>query len=230
MLVICSANPMLWCAGADIKAFTTLDAESGAAMLSDAHALLRRMEQSSTLTIAAVNAVAYGGGCELAMGCDVRIAAQSASFGQPEINLGIIPGFGGTQRLPRLVGTARALELNLTGDPISAAEAFEIGLVTRVVADHELHDVAMAWARKLAGQAPLAVQAIKRTTAGDADLDEGIEAEKAAFERGLRDGGRARGHRRVPRQAQGGVDGRVGVRASAPAGCVAAAAGPGARR
>jgi enoyl-CoA hydratase/3-hydroxyacyl-CoA dehydrogenase len=181
VLVICSANPMLWCAGADIKAFTTLDAQSGAAMLEDAHALLRRMEGSSTLTIAAVNAVAYGGGCELAMGCDVRIAAQSASFGQPEINLGIIPGFGGTQRLPRLVGTARALELNLTGDPISASEAFEIGLVTRVVADHELHDVAMAWARKLAGQAPLAVQAIKRTTAGDADLDEGIAAEKAAF-------------------------------------------------
>ena len=180
-LVICSANPMLWCAGADIKGFTKLDAESGGAMLADAHALLRRMERSSTVTIAAVNAIAYGGGCELAMGCDVRIAAQSASFGQPEINLGIIPGFGGTQRLPRLIGTARALELNLTGDPISAAEAFEVGLVTRVVPDHELHDVAMAWARKLAGQAPLAVRAIKRTTAGDADLDEGIEAEKAAF-------------------------------------------------
>jgi enoyl-CoA hydratase/3-hydroxyacyl-CoA dehydrogenase len=180
-LIIASANPMLWCAGADIKAFTKLDATSGAAMLNDAHGLLRRMEQSSTVTIAAINAVALGGGCELAMGCDVRIAAQSASFGQPEINLGIIPGFGGTQRLPRLVGTARALELNLTGDPISADEAFEIGLVNRVVPDHELHDVARAWARKLGGQAPLAVGAIKRTTAGDADLDEGIEAEKAAF-------------------------------------------------
>jgi enoyl-CoA hydratase/3-hydroxyacyl-CoA dehydrogenase len=181
VLIIASANPMLWCAGADIKAFTKLDAQTGAAMLHDAHELLRSMERSSTITIAAVNAVAYGGGCELAMGCDVRIAAQSASFGQPEINLGIIPGFGGTQRLPRLVGTARALELNLTGDPISAAEAFEIGLVNRVVADHELLDVALAWARKLGGQAPLAVGAIKRTTAGDADLDEGIEAEKAAF-------------------------------------------------
>jgi enoyl-CoA hydratase/3-hydroxyacyl-CoA dehydrogenase len=181
VLVIASANPMLWCAGADIKGFTKLDAGGGADFLGDAHALLRSMERSSTITIAAVNAIAYGGGCELAMGCDIRIAAQSASFGQPEINLGIIPGFGGTQRLPRLVGTARALELNLTGDPISAAEAFEIGLATRVVADHELHDAAMAWARKLAGQAPLAVRAIKRTTAGDADLDEGIEAEKAAF-------------------------------------------------
>ena len=180
-LIIASANPMLWCAGADIKAFTKLDAEAGAALLDEMHALLRRMESSATITIAAVNAVAYGGGCELAMGCDVRIAAQSASFGQPEVNLGIIPGFGGTQRLPRLVGTARALELNLTGDPISAQEAFEIGLVNRVVPDHELHDVARAWARKLGGQAPLAVGAIKRTTAGDADLDEGIAAEKAAF-------------------------------------------------
>jgi enoyl-CoA hydratase / 3-hydroxyacyl-CoA dehydrogenase len=180
-LIIASANPMLFCAGADIKAFTQMDEETGAAMMQETHALLRRMESSSTVTIAAVNAVAFGGGCELAMACDVRIAAQSASFGQPEISLGIIPGFGGTQRLPRLVGTARALELNLTGDPIAADEAFEIGLVNRVVPDHELHDVARAWARKLGGQAPLAVAAIKRTTAGDADLDEGIEAEKAAF-------------------------------------------------
>jgi enoyl-CoA hydratase/3-hydroxyacyl-CoA dehydrogenase len=181
VLVIASANPMLWCAGADIKGFTKLDAAAGADLLDDAHGLLRRMERSSTLTIAAVNAIAYGGGCELAMACDVRIAAQSASFAQPEINLGIIPGFGGTQRLPRLVGTARALELNLTGDPIGAAEAYEIGLVNRVVPDHELHDAVMAWARKLGGQAPLAVGAIKRTTAGDADLDEGIAAEKVAF-------------------------------------------------
>jgi enoyl-CoA hydratase / 3-hydroxyacyl-CoA dehydrogenase len=180
-LVIASANPMLFCAGADIKAFTKMDAETGTGFLHEAHALLRRMESSSTVTIAAVNAVAFGGGCELAMGCDVRIAGRSASFGQPEINLGIIPGFGGTQRLPRLVGTARALELNLTGDPISADEAYDIGLVNRVVPDHELFDVALAWAHKLGGQAPLAVGAIKRTTAGDADLDEGIEAEKAAF-------------------------------------------------
>ncbi|HWI07305.1 MAG TPA: enoyl-CoA hydratase-related protein [Solirubrobacteraceae bacterium] len=187
-LIIASANPMLWCAGADIKGFTQLDERSAAELLDQAHTLLRAMERSSTVTIAAVNAVAYGGGCELAMACDVRIAAESASFGQPEINLGIIPGFGGTQRLPRLVGTARALELNLTGDPISSADAFEIGLVTRVAPDHELHDVARAWARKLGGQAPLAVGAIKRTTAGDADLDDGIAAEKAAFGEVFRSG------------------------------------------
>ena len=180
-LVIASANPMLWCAGADVKSFTQMDERSGPELLDAAHALLRRMESSSTVTIAAVNGVAYGGGCELAMGCDVRIAAQSASFGQPEINLGIMPGFGGTQRLPRIVGRARALELNLTGDPISAAEAYEIGLVNRVVPDHELHDVARAWARKLGGQPPLAVGAIKAATFGDQDLDEGIAVEKAAF-------------------------------------------------
>ena len=81
------------------------------------------------------------------MACDFRIAAESASFGQPEINLGIIPGFGGTQRLPRLVGTAKALEMNLTGQAISADEAYEFGLVNRVVPDHELLDTALAWAR-----------------------------------------------------------------------------------
>jgi enoyl-CoA hydratase/3-hydroxyacyl-CoA dehydrogenase len=144
------------------------------------HGLLRDMERSSVVTIAAVNAIAYGGGCELAMACDLRIAAASASFGQPEINLGIIPGFGGTQRLPRLVGEGRARELNLTGDPILADDAYEIGLVNRVVPDHELLDVALAWARKLAGQAPIGIEQIKRVSAAG-DLDEGIEAEKRGF-------------------------------------------------
>ena len=128
------------------------------------HAFLREIENSSIVTIAAVNALAFGGGCELAMACDFRIAAESATFGQPEINLGIIPGFGGTQRLPRLVGEAKALELNLTGDPIGAEEAYELGLANRVVPDHELLDTALAWARKLAGQAPLAVEQIKRVS------------------------------------------------------------------
>jgi enoyl-CoA hydratase/3-hydroxyacyl-CoA dehydrogenase len=114
------------------------------------------------------------------MACDVRLAAGSATFGQPEINLGIIPGFGGTQRLPRLVGPAKALEMNLGGEAISSEEAYEHGLVNRVVADHELFDTALAWARKLAGQAPLAVEQIKRVS-HQGDLDQGIDAEKQGF-------------------------------------------------
>jgi enoyl-CoA hydratase / 3-hydroxyacyl-CoA dehydrogenase len=179
-LVLASANPMLFCAGADIKAFTTMDAAGGKDLLDQMHALLREMETSSIATIAAVNALAFGGGCELAMACDFRIAAESATFGQPEINLGIIPGFGGTQRLPRLIGEAKALEMNLTGDPISAEEAYELGLATRVVPDHELLDTALAWARKMAGQAPLAVEQIKTASAAG-ELDQGIEAEKQGF-------------------------------------------------
>jgi enoyl-CoA hydratase / 3-hydroxyacyl-CoA dehydrogenase len=179
-LIIMSANPQVFCAGADIKSFTQLDETTGRAFIGGAHALLREMETSGIVTIAAVNAIAFGGGCELAMGCDVRIAARSALFGQPEINLGIIPGLGGTQRLPRLVGTNKALEMNLTGDPVSADEAYEFGLVNRVVPDHELLDTALAWARKLAGQAPLSVARIKKVSS-DPTLDAGIEAEKDAF-------------------------------------------------
>jgi len=179
-LVIASGNPMLFCAGADIKAFTTMDAVAGKELLDGMHGLLREIETAPVVTIAAVNAMALGGGCELAMACDLRIAAESAMFGQPEINLGIIPGFGGTQRLPRLVGEGRALELNLTGDPISAEEAYAIGLATRVVADEQLFDTALAWARKLSEQAPLAVEQIKRVSAVG-DIDAGIEREKAAF-------------------------------------------------
>src|SRR4051794_36713585 len=140
VVVFASANPMLFSAGADIKAFTTLDDASGRILVDSTHALMREMERSGIATIAAVNAIAYGGGCELAMACDVRVAAESALFAQPEINLGIIPGFGGTQRLPRLVGESKALEMNLTGDAILADEAYEFGLVNQVVADHEMFD------------------------------------------------------------------------------------------
>jgi enoyl-CoA hydratase/3-hydroxyacyl-CoA dehydrogenase len=181
-LVVASSNPLLFSAGADIKAFTAMDEAGGRELLETAHGLLRSFERSSVVTVAAVNGLAFGGGCELAMACDVRIAAQSALFGQPEVKLGIIPGFGGTQRLPRLVGENKALEMNLVGDAIGAEEAYVFGLVNRVVLDHELFDTALAWARKLAGQAPLAVGAIKAVSAG-ADLDEGIEAEKAGFAR-----------------------------------------------
>ncbi len=179
-LVIASSNPFLFSAGADIKAFTSMDAESGEQLIHAAHALLREFGTAGVATIAAVNGLAFGGGCELAMACDVRIAARSATFGQPEIKLGIIPGFGGTQRLPRLVGENKALEMNLVGDPILAEEAFELGLVNRMVEDHELLDTALSWARRLAAQAPVALEQIKRVS-GAGDLDAGIEAEKRGF-------------------------------------------------
>jgi enoyl-CoA hydratase/3-hydroxyacyl-CoA dehydrogenase len=179
--VVASSNFAVFCAGADIKGFTKMtDPAAGKELLDGGHALLRRMEQSSKVTVAAVNSLALGGGCELAMACDFRVAARSASFGQPEINLGIIPGFGGTQRLARLVGEAKALEMNLLGEPISATEAHRLGLANEVVPDHELFDTAVAWARKLAAQAPVAVEQIKRVSA-KGDLDDGIEAEKGGF-------------------------------------------------
>ena len=115
------------------------------------------------------------------MACDVRIAAEAAVFGQPEIKLGIIPGFGGTQRLPRLVGANKALEMNLVGDAILSEEALEFGLVNRVVPDHELLETALMWGRKLAAQAPLAVEQIKLVSAQAATWTTGIEAEKRGF-------------------------------------------------
>jgi enoyl-CoA hydratase / 3-hydroxyacyl-CoA dehydrogenase len=179
-MILASPNPVLFSAGADIKEFTKMDAAAGRDLVGRAHALFRNWERSRTMTIAAVNGLALGGGCEIAMACDVRLASFSASFGQPEIKLGIMPGWGGTQRLPRLVGPAKALEMNTTGEPISAEDAYEFGLVNRVVSDHELFDTALAWARRFAQQAPVALERIKQVSHRP-DLDEGIEAEKEGF-------------------------------------------------
>src|SRR6201992_1390325 len=179
-MVIVSSVPIAFSAGADIKAFTQMDPAGGKELLDRAHALFREFETEDVATIAAVNAIAYGGGCELAMACDFRIAAEAAVFGQPEIKLGIIPGFGGTQRLPRLVGENKALEMNLVGDAILSEEALEIGLVNRVVPDHELFETALMWAEKLAAQAPIALGQIKQVS-HKGEIDAGIEAEKGGF-------------------------------------------------
>ena len=179
-MVIASAVPIVFSAGADIKAFTQMDDAAGAELLSAAHSLFKEFGEAPVATIAAVNSIAFGGGCEIAMACDVRIAAEAAVFGQPEIKLGIIPGFGGTQRLPRLVGANKALEMNLVGDAVLSEEALELGLVNRVVPDHELFETALMWGRKLASQAPLAVGQIKQVS-NKGDLDEGIAAEKQGF-------------------------------------------------
>jgi enoyl-CoA hydratase/3-hydroxyacyl-CoA dehydrogenase len=179
-MVIASSVPVVFSAGADIKAFTQMDEASGEELIHTAHALFRELGEGRVATIAAVNAIAFGGGCELAMACDVRIAAEAAVFGQPEIKLGIIPGFGGTQRLQRLVGPSKALEMNLIGDAILSEEALDFGLANRVVPDHELLETALMWAGKLAAQAPVAREQVKLVST-DVDLGEGIEAEKQGF-------------------------------------------------
>jgi enoyl-CoA hydratase/3-hydroxyacyl-CoA dehydrogenase len=182
VLVFASSNLFTFSAGADIKEFAKMDpSKEGEELIRSAHAWMTSMEKSSTVTIASVNSIAFGGGCELSMACDFRIAAESATFGQPEINLGIIPGFGGTQRLPRLVGEGKALELNLLGTPIGAYEAERLGLVNEVVPDHELFDTSMAWARYLSTQAPVAIEQIK-TVSATGELGEGLEAEARGFE------------------------------------------------
>jgi enoyl-CoA hydratase/3-hydroxyacyl-CoA dehydrogenase len=181
-LILASASRQLFCAGADIKAFAAMDADTQAGLVEAMQSLLLDMGRSGVVTIAAVNGLAYGGGCELAMGADIRLAARSASFAQPEIKLGLVPGFGGTRRLARLIGEGRALELNLTGEPIDALEAWELGLVNRVVPDHELLDTALNWAERFARAPRAAVEEIKRLAA-DGALEAGLEREKAAFAR-----------------------------------------------
>ncbi len=202
-VVIASARAGFFSAGADVKELAAMADHDASSLLARMHDLLLDWGRSRIVTIAAVGGLAYGGGCEIAMAADLRIASQSASFGQPEVRLGIIPGWGATQRLPRLVGAGRALEMNLTGEPIDAVEAWELGLVTDVVPDHELLDVALGWARRLATAAPVAVEEIKRLASG-AELERGIEAEKAAFARALasqdaREGTAAFVQKRAPR-------------------------------
>ena len=207
-MVIASAVPVVFSAGADIKAFTQMDEAAGEKLIHEAHALLREFGTERVATIAAVNSIAFGGGCEVAMACDVRIAAEAAVFGQPEIKLGIIPGFGGTQRLARLVGANKALEMNLVGDAVLAEEALELGLVNRVVPDHELFETALMWGRKLAAQAPVAVGQIKSVSAQGRPR-RGHRGREAGLRRRLRQRRRQRGHRRLPRQAHPEVERQV---------------------
>lgn len=147
-------------AGADIAEMVSMSALEMRQHSQLGQAVFSMLEQLSKPSIAAVNGFAFGGGMELTMACHLRFAAEGASFGQPEINLGIVPGFAGSQRLPRLVGQGRALEMLLSGDSINAAEAHRIGLVNRVLPDAELVKGATEYARKLAKKAPVARAAI----------------------------------------------------------------------
>jgi len=158
VVVLTGAGEKAFVAGADIRELATLTPDAGKARAELGQGVFDLVERLGKPVIAAVNGFALGGGCELAMACTVRLAADTAKFGQPEVKLGLTPGFGGTQRLPRLVGKGRAMELVLGGGMIDAAEAFRIGLVNRVVPAATLRDEARALAQAWASNAPMAMR------------------------------------------------------------------------
>jgi enoyl-CoA hydratase len=159
-LILTGAGEKSFVAGADINELAVLTPAQGKEHARHGQRIFDTIETLGKPVIAAINGFALGGGCELAMACTLRIAADTARLGQPEINLGIIPGYAGSQRLPRLVGKGRALEILLTGDMVSAQRAYEIGLVNKVVPAAGLLDAAKALAQVLAGKAPIATRYI----------------------------------------------------------------------
>jgi enoyl-CoA hydratase len=168
-IILTGSGPKSFVAGADIAAMRPLDAVAAAHFARRGHAVLNKIENFPKPVIAAVNGFALGGGCELAMACDIRIGAENARFGQPEVNLGVIPGFGGTLRLARLIGKGRAKELIFTGDIVDAAEAYRIGLVNKVVPADELLTAARSMAAKITSKGPVAVRFAKES------IDNGLE-------------------------------------------------------
>ncbi len=159
--VVLTGSGKAFIGGADVSMFPEMDPTSAAFLLKAGHRVLREIEEMEKPVIAAVNGYAFGGGCEVALACDIRLCCVSAKFGQLEINYGIIPGWGGTQRLARIVGYGRARELVLTGRMIDAREAYQIGLVSQVTADDTLLDEAMNLAKILAEKPPIAVALAK---------------------------------------------------------------------
>jgi len=170
-----------FCAGANIKELMEKHPVEAETFSRLGHKVFNRIENMGKPVIAAVNGYALGGGCELALSCDIRIASESAKFGQPEINLGLIPGFGGTQRLPGLVGIGRAKELIFTGRMIGAKEAEAIGLVNKVVKDEELMEKAMEMAHVLAQKGPLALKMAKILINKNHDIKKALEMEIMEF-------------------------------------------------
>jgi enoyl-CoA hydratase len=169
--VLTGAGEKAFAAGADIGELRGLPSAQAARMLAErGHEVGLLIAGMRKIVIAAVNGFALGGGCELAMSCDIRLAADTAKFGQPEINLGIMPGWGGTQRLTRLAGSGMSKLLNLTGEMIDAQEALRIGLVERVYPAAELAGAAHALAQQIAAKAPLAVAAIKQAVNRGMDM------------------------------------------------------------
>lgn len=181
--VVVYGGPKVFAAGADIKEMAGLsytDMVSRSARLQSAFTAVAKIPKP---VVAAVTGYALGGGCELALCADVRIAGAAATLGQPEVLLGIIPGAGGTQRLTRLVGPSKAKDIIFTGRFVAAQEALAIGLVDQVVPDEEVYDAALAWARRLAKGAPFALRAAKEAVDRglEVDLETGLEIERVQF-------------------------------------------------
>ncbi|MFO7765932.1 MAG: enoyl-CoA hydratase-related protein [Pelovirga sp.] len=169
--IITGSGNKAFVAGGDISGMQPLDPMAARQIATDVQQLLNKIEYGNTIFIAAINGYALGGGCELALACDIRIAADSAQLGQPEVNLGIIPGWGGTQRLPRLVGNSVAKQLMLTGDRISATKAAQIGLVGEVVSAAELMPKAQELAQTIAAKPKVALQLIKQAVNNGLEMD-----------------------------------------------------------
>lgn len=182
-VILTGSGEKSFVAGADITEMQNMSAVEGRNWGKLAQAVFSKIENLPKPVIAAVNGYALGGGCEISMACDIRIASEKAKFGQPEVSLGIPPGFGGTQRLARLVGKGRAKELLFTGDMIDAAEAYRIGLVNKVAAPEALLDTAKALAQKIMSKGPIAVAVCKAAVNEglDVDLKSGIAYEAEVF-------------------------------------------------
>lgn len=181
-VLLTGAGEKAFVAGADISQFPDLDLMSGQRFALRGQAVFSQLENLSKPVVAAVNGFALGGGCELALACHLRLASENAQFGQPEVGLGIIPGYGGTQRLPRIVGQGRATELILTGERIDAERAHTIGLVNRILPAADLMGEAHALLQTITENAPraldLALQALRHA---DRPLDEGLRHESNLF-------------------------------------------------
>ncbi len=182
-VAIITGSGKAFAAGADINELLQRDPIAALEAAKLGTELFTRIEESDIVSIAAVNGYALGGGCELAMACDIRIASRKAKFGQPEINIGIIPGAGGTQRLPRLVGLGMAKKLVLTGEMIDAEEALRVGLVEEVVEEDRLMDRAKEIARKILEKPPLTVKLAKRAlnASRSMSLPDGLRYELSLF-------------------------------------------------
>ena len=183
VVIVTGAGEKAFVAGADIAEMVNKGAAEGMQLALLAYETFNILEKMPQVTIAAVNGYALGGGCEISMACDIRVASENAKFGQPETGLGIIPGFGGTQRLPRLIGKGRAKELIFTNDPVDAQEAYRIGLANKVVPQAELLDYCKAMAAKICKKGSYANSLAKEAIniGMDTDLDSALQLEASLF-------------------------------------------------